>query len=362
MTGTDHQTAATPGQAEYEAFRGAIPDWVCNVPGGKWEDLPETVRNGFAAIAAQEPTPGQVHVIDYTGRDERAQMSRGVALAVHGAFREGVAEGARLASARPGIRPLHAADITPVPAAVHNKAAQVVTDIDQYLEAVAAREPHAADGERPLEQLAIAAFGAWIDASSAWHASVSWSQRPEPDRVAFRAAADAVLASFVSSDRDCSPVWTAIMGRKRGPLFVRSDRTRRAGVIRAEERGDVGPGQRLTAGCRRGAVRTGEHQIRRNSGAVASHEQVRSVVANKITVRMMLDMPGAEPQPAPGLLPPRRPGAVYTPDGKYELPQPAPELAAAMAVIAEYERLADGMVIPNRAARAEIRKRAGLPS
>ena len=73
------------------------------------------------------------------------------------------------------------------------------------------------------------------------------------------------------------------MGRKRGPLFMRSDRTRRARVFGTEGRGGVGPGQRLAGGCRRGAVRTGEHQIRRNSGAVASHEQVRSVVANKIT-------------------------------------------------------------------------------
>lgn len=42
--------------------------------------------------------------------------------------------------------------------------------------------------------------------------------------------------------------------------------------------------------------------------------------------------------------------------------QPAPELAAAMAVIAEYERLADGLVIPNRAFRAAIREHAGMPS
>jgi hypothetical protein len=57
---------------------------------------------------------------------------------------------------------------------------------------IAAQQPHAAGDTRPLEQLAIAAFGAWIDATSAEHALLSWSQRPESDRAAFRAAADAV--------------------------------------------------------------------------------------------------------------------------------------------------------------------------
>jgi len=47
--------AGAPGQAEYETWRAAIPDWVCNVPGGEWEDLPDTVKSGFAALAAREP-------------------------------------------------------------------------------------------------------------------------------------------------------------------------------------------------------------------------------------------------------------------------------------------------------------------
>jgi hypothetical protein len=50
-------TAATPGQAVYEVWRAAVPEIVCNVPAGKWEDLPGTVRGGFDAIAAQQPQP-----------------------------------------------------------------------------------------------------------------------------------------------------------------------------------------------------------------------------------------------------------------------------------------------------------------
>ncbi len=127
------------------------------------------------------------------------------------------------------------------------------------------------------------------------------------------------LASFASSDRGCSPVWTAIMGRKRGPLFVRSDRTRRAGVIRTEERGGVGPGQRLAAACCRGAVRTGEHQIRRSSGAVASREQVRSVVASKIRRAACAAAPPRRPARPPARrsvpLAPSRPRRITTRTG-----------------------------------------------
>jgi hypothetical protein len=42
------------GQAVYEIWRAAVPDWVCNVPGGRWEDLPDSVRGGFDAVAAQQ--------------------------------------------------------------------------------------------------------------------------------------------------------------------------------------------------------------------------------------------------------------------------------------------------------------------
>jgi hypothetical protein len=51
-------TAPATGQAAYEAWRAAVPDYVCNVPAGPWEDLPKTIRAGFDAIAAQQPEPG----------------------------------------------------------------------------------------------------------------------------------------------------------------------------------------------------------------------------------------------------------------------------------------------------------------
>lgn len=40
------------GKAVYELWRAAVPDVVCNVPGGPWEDLPVTVQAGFDAVAA----------------------------------------------------------------------------------------------------------------------------------------------------------------------------------------------------------------------------------------------------------------------------------------------------------------------
>ena len=43
------------GQALYEVWRAAVPDYVCNVPAGPWGDLPETIQAGFSAVAAQEP-------------------------------------------------------------------------------------------------------------------------------------------------------------------------------------------------------------------------------------------------------------------------------------------------------------------
>jgi hypothetical protein len=91
------------------------------------------------------------------------------------------------------------------------------------------------------------------------------------------------LILFVTTDRACSPVWTAISGQEPGLLFVKSDRTRRAEVIRAKEMQGVGRGQRPAAAGRLGAVRTDEHQPRRKSGAVTGHEHVRSVVVSKIS-------------------------------------------------------------------------------
>jgi hypothetical protein len=64
------------------------------------------------------------------------------------------------------------------------------------------------------------------------------------------------LILFVSTDRVCSPVWTAILGQDPGPLFVKSDRTCRAWVKLAKGRRDVSRGQRLAAAGRPGAVRT----------------------------------------------------------------------------------------------------------
>jgi hypothetical protein len=44
---------AAGGRAAYETWRAAVPEIVCNVPAGKWEDLPETVQAGFNAVAAR---------------------------------------------------------------------------------------------------------------------------------------------------------------------------------------------------------------------------------------------------------------------------------------------------------------------
>jgi hypothetical protein len=57
-------SAPTPGQAAYEAFRSAVPDWVCNVPAGPWDELSPAVQAGFDAIAAQEPQPAPGAALD----------------------------------------------------------------------------------------------------------------------------------------------------------------------------------------------------------------------------------------------------------------------------------------------------------
>lgn len=46
------------GQEAYEAWRAAVPEFVCNVPGGPWDELSKAVRAGFDAIAAQQSAPG----------------------------------------------------------------------------------------------------------------------------------------------------------------------------------------------------------------------------------------------------------------------------------------------------------------
>lgn len=53
------------GQEAYEAWRAAVPEFVCNVPGGPWDELSKAVRAGFDAIAARQqpaPTSDDVHV------------------------------------------------------------------------------------------------------------------------------------------------------------------------------------------------------------------------------------------------------------------------------------------------------------
>ncbi len=68
-----------------------------------------------------------------------------------------------------------------------------------------------------------------------------------------------------------------------GPVFARSDRSRRLRVIGSDKRQDVGRGQRCQLPWRPGAVRTDEHQALRVENAVAGHEQLRSELASKIT-------------------------------------------------------------------------------
>lgn len=56
------------GKAAYEVWRAAVPDVVCNVPGGAWEDLPVTVQAGFNAIAAQDaPEPSRTEWVVFWG-------------------------------------------------------------------------------------------------------------------------------------------------------------------------------------------------------------------------------------------------------------------------------------------------------
>lgn len=49
----DKTSAAEPGQAAYETWRAAVPDFVCNVPVGPWDELSPHVRAGFNAITAR---------------------------------------------------------------------------------------------------------------------------------------------------------------------------------------------------------------------------------------------------------------------------------------------------------------------
>jgi len=91
------------------------------------------------------------------------------------------------------------------------------------------------------------------------------------------------VASFVRTDRDCSPLSTAHGQAGRVVLFVRTDRSRRLPDHWHRREAGAGTGQRLP--LRRGprAVRTDEHRPRRSEGAVPGHEQLRSELTNKTT-------------------------------------------------------------------------------
>jgi len=86
---------------------------------------------------------------------------------------------------------------------------------------------------------------------------------------------------FVRTDRECSPVSTAVGRPEPGPVFARTDRSRRLRAIGIDERWGIGQGERLPLAMRGGAVRTDEHQFRQIVGAVITHKQVRSGLANK---------------------------------------------------------------------------------
>jgi hypothetical protein len=66
--------------------------------------------------------------------------------------------------------------------------------------------------------------------------------------------------------------------------FVRADRSLGLRFCGAGERRDVGRGQRLAVRREHGVVRTGEHTLPPERGAVAAYEQVRSEIANKTTL------------------------------------------------------------------------------
>lgn len=89
------------------------------------------------------------------------------------------------------------------------------------------------------------------------------------------------VASFVSFDRGCSPVSTALGGK--GHAWCSREATA-VGRLRAHwhrREAGVGRGQRLPPARSLGAVRTYEHQLRRSRGAVGNHEQLRPELADK---------------------------------------------------------------------------------
>jgi hypothetical protein len=123
-------TAETAGQAAYEAFRSAVPDWVCNVPAGPWDELSPAIRAGFDAIAAQEPHAAPE--CDDSGDDCPA----------HGE-----------PHAAPGVTSPHGAAGTPLSDYLRERGRPGVADMieDAERDLDAAREPHAAPGPAGCE-------------------------------------------------------------------------------------------------------------------------------------------------------------------------------------------------------------------
>jgi hypothetical protein len=87
---------------------------------------------------------------------------------------------------------------------------------------------------------------------------------------------DRLVASFVSCDRGCLPVLTALSMSEPDPVFAGSDRSHGAEVHWHRREAGVGQGQRLAR--RHGQVRSELTNIdfAGSRGAVVTHEQLRS--------------------------------------------------------------------------------------
>lgn len=73
----------------------------------------------------QDALAGRPSAIDWTGSGSLAQDSRGISLAIDRVYEEGVRAGVRADQDNPGIRPHHAASITPKPPAVLQEAEKI---------------------------------------------------------------------------------------------------------------------------------------------------------------------------------------------------------------------------------------------
>ena len=142
------------------------------------------------------------------------------------------------------------------------------------------------DWPRPAGALQQATQGADQQTSSPADAHVRRLSHLDPKHAYIprvRSHAERTLISFVRSGREWSPLWTAPQGQGVGPVFARSDRSRRQRSIGTDERQVIGRGQSLARARRSGAVRTDEHEPRLGGSAVARHEQLRSDLTNETT-------------------------------------------------------------------------------